>query len=242
MIEGRPIDFGNYSPQQARSLGIRVVHQELSLCTNLTVGENVLLEFASTFRGIGWRGRAERAIKGSLDAIFPQNQVRTGVEAGALSLAERQMVEIARAVLDPGLRLLILDEPTSSLDAQRAHQLLTYLRRRSDAGLSVIFIGHRLGEILDLAQEFLVMRDGRLVWHGRDRRLPSMILSNGFPRQTRDTEIRAPRTGQAFCSRRDNAAIRVEINPPSSRRMLQQNWNCGPARSSAWPALKEVGR
>ena len=69
MIESRPIDFGNYSPQQARTLGIRVVHQELSLCTNLTVGENVLLEFASTFRGIGWRGRAERAIKPIFDSL-----------------------------------------------------------------------------------------------------------------------------------------------------------------------------
>jgi ABC-type multidrug transport system ATPase subunit len=160
LIEGRPIEFANYSPQHARSLGIRVVHQELSLCTNLTVAENVLLEFGSAFRGVGWRGKAESAIKGALDAIFPQNRVNTRVEAGSLSLAERQMVEIARAALDPRLRLLILDEPTSSLDARRAHQLLAYLRERSDAGLSVIFIGHRLGEILDLAQEFLVMRDG----------------------------------------------------------------------------------
>src|SRR6478736_7602977 len=91
IIDGRPIDFDNYSPRQARSFGIRVVHQELSLCTNLTVGENVLLEFPSAFRGVGWRGKAERAIRKALDAIFPQNRVRPGIEAGALSLAERQM-------------------------------------------------------------------------------------------------------------------------------------------------------
>src|ERR1700742_4467064 len=88
-IESRPIDFENYSPQQARRLGIRVVHQELSLCTNLTVVENVLLEFAGTFRGVGWRRKAERAIKGALAQIFPQHRVHPGVEAGALSLAER---------------------------------------------------------------------------------------------------------------------------------------------------------
>src|ERR1700722_12952371 len=61
VIEGRPIEFANYTPQHARSLGIRVVHQELSLCTNLTVAENVLLELRSAFHGAGWRGRAERA-------------------------------------------------------------------------------------------------------------------------------------------------------------------------------------
>ena len=76
------------------------------------------------------------------------------------------MVEIARAAADPRLKLLILDEPTSSLDAARAHELTEYLRRRAREGLAVVFIGHKLGEILELAEDFLVMRDGRLVWSG----------------------------------------------------------------------------
>ena len=213
-IESRLIDFGNYSPQQARSLGIRVVHQELSLCTNLTVAENVLLEFGGTFRGVGWRGKAERAIKGALDAIFPQNRVHPGVEAGALSLAERQMVEIARAALDPGLRLLILDEPTSSLDARRAHQLLAYLRKRSDSGLSVIFIGHRLGEILDLAQEFLVMRDGCLAWRGPREATTEQDLIRWLSAADKKTESRARRTGRIPAVAADGAEIRVEIDRP----------------------------
>ena len=213
IIDGRPIDFENYSPRQARSFGIRVVHQELSLCTNLTVGENVLLEFPSAFRGVGWRGKAERAIKKALDAIFPQNRVRPGIEAGALSLAERQMVEIARAVLDPGLKLLILDEPTSSLDAQRAHQLLSYLRQRSDGGLSVIFIGHRLGEILDLAQEFLVMRDGRLVWSGPRKETTENDLIKWL---SAANTITAGRTPDARFHPDDSvtATLRVEIDRP----------------------------
>lgn len=214
LIEGRPIDFGIYSPQQARVLGVRVVHQELSLCTNLTVAENVLLEFASTFHGIGWRGKAERAIKATLNAIFPQNRVRTGIEVGALSLAERQMVEIARAILDPGLRLLILDEPTSSLDARRAHQLLTYLRRRSDSGLSVIFIGHRLGEILDLAQEFLVMRDGRLVWHGPRHETTEQDLIKWLSAEDRRIEIREHRAPPKLSVSANNVPVRIVINRP----------------------------
>ena len=64
------------------------------------------------------------------------------------------------------LKLLILDEPTSSLDAARAHELSEYLRRRTREGLAVVFIGHKLGEILELAEDILVMRDGRLVWSG----------------------------------------------------------------------------
>jgi ribose transport system ATP-binding protein len=213
-IEGHPIDFGNYSPQQARSLGVRVVHQELSLCTNLTVGENVLLEFASTFRGIGWRRKAERAIKGALDAIFPQNRIRTGLEAGALSLADRQMVEIARAFLDPGLKVLILDEPTSSLDARRAHQLLTYLRQRSDAGLSVVFIGHRLGEILDLAQDFLVMRDGGLVWCGARPETNEQDLIKWLSAADKVAESSTSPAGPGLAVSPDDTPVRVEIDRP----------------------------
>jgi ribose transport system ATP-binding protein len=214
VIESRPIDLENYSPKRARSLGVRVVHQELSLCTNLTVSENVLLEFSSTYGGVGWRRKAERAITGALEAIFPENRVRTGLETGTLSLAERQMVEIARAVLDPGLKLLILDEPTSSLDARRAHQLLTYLRMRSEAGLSVIFIGHRLGEILDLAQEFLVMRDGSLVWSGPRQETTERELVKWLSAAEDNSERPAPRVGRIRPISTDTASVRVKINRP----------------------------
>lgn len=213
-IDGIPVDFGDYTPRQARSRGIRVVHQELSLCTNLTVGENVLLEFPSTFRGVGWRGKAEHAIKRALDAIFPQNRVRTGVEAGSLSLAERQMVEISRAVLDPRLRLLILDEPTSSLGARRAHQLLAYLRERTESGLSVIFIGHRLGEILDLAEEFLVMRDGCLVWSGSRQETTEKDLIKWLSAADKKTENRTSQADQTSSVKLGEATVRVKISAP----------------------------
>jgi ribose transport system ATP-binding protein len=165
-LDSQPVDFASYSPKAAKAHGLRLVHQEPSLCTNLSISENMLLEFGSWFRGLKWRSKAERLIQETLDAIFPQHRLRTNEEVGTLSLPERQMIEIARAAVDPNLKLLILDEPTSSLDAHRAHQLLRYLKQRVDHGLSVIFIGHRLGEILDLADECLVMRDGAMVWGG----------------------------------------------------------------------------
>src|SRR6201995_3024375 len=81
-------------------------------------------------------------------------------------MEQEPMGEIPAAAADPRLKLLILDETTSSLDATRAHELTEYLRRRAREGLEVVFIGHKLGEILELAKDFLVMRDGRLVWAG----------------------------------------------------------------------------
>lgn len=161
-----PISFVEYSVRKAKDLGIRVVHQELSVCTNLNAAENFFLELSELFPAGPWRRKAGDLVESTLETIFPENRIRASSNVGSLSLAQQQMVEIARAAADPKLKLLILDEPTSSLDATRAHQLMEYLRRRAREGLSFVFIGHKLGEILDLAEDFLVMRDGRLVWGG----------------------------------------------------------------------------
>lgn len=165
-FDSHPISFAEYSVRKAKDLGIRVVHQELSVCTNLNAAENLFLELSELFPGGPWRRQAGELVERTLETIFPANRIRASSDVGSLSLAQQQMVEIARAAADPKLKLLILDEPTSSLDATRAHQLLEYLRHRAEEGLSLVFIGHKLGEILDLAEDFLVMRDGRLVWGG----------------------------------------------------------------------------
>ncbi|MBV9490291.1 MAG: ATP-binding cassette domain-containing protein, partial [Verrucomicrobia bacterium] len=165
-FDSQEILFANHSVRRAKELGIRVVHQELSLCTNLNVAENFFLELNALFPAGPWRRKAATLARATLEQIFPGNRIRPSVNVGALSLAQQQMVEIARAAADPSLKLFILDEPTSSLDATRARQLFEYLRDRAKTGLAIVFIGHRLGEILDLAQDFLVLRDGRLVWAG----------------------------------------------------------------------------
>ena len=119
-----------YGAAQARALGIRCVFQELSLCPNLTVAENARV-FHPSVRGFGWRGRAGRLILDKLDEIFPGHGVSGGDLVQSLSIGRRQMVEIARAftVSDQPARLVVLDEPTSSLDEHTALQLLAYLRR-----------------------------------------------------------------------------------------------------------------
>ena len=167
LIDSREISLAEFSVPKAKEIGIRVVHQELSVCTNLNVAENFFLELSQLVgKGSSWRRTAGKLAEDTLATIFPGNRIRATSNVGSLSIAEQQMVEIARAAADPDLKVFILDEPTSSIDATGAQQLMEYLRRRAQEGLCVVFIGHKLGEILDLAEDFLVMRDGRLVWSG----------------------------------------------------------------------------
>lgn len=148
----------------ARSRGVRCVFQELSLCPNLTIIENTRI-MHRTLGGFGWRGRAATIIATSLDTIFPGHGIDVGGPVGALSIAQRQMVEIAMAFSDAGQtpRLVILDEPTSSLDAGLAAQLLAHVRRFVAAGGAVILISHMLNEILETASRIVVMKDGKIV-------------------------------------------------------------------------------
>ncbi len=153
-----------YTPQLAYRHGVRCVFQELSLCLNLSVAENLCV-FHPALRGWGWRKRARALIAAQLDEIFGEHGIDADRSVGELTLTQRQMVEIACAftVVDQPLRLLILDEPTSSLDAVTARKLTGFIQRRLQAGLSVVFISHMLGEIFDCCTDIAVMRDGQLV-------------------------------------------------------------------------------
>jgi ribose transport system ATP-binding protein len=189
-IDSHQIDFAQFSVPKAKELGIRVVHQELSVCTNLNVAENFFLELSELVgSGPSWRRTAGKVAQEALGSIFPGNRIGATSSVGSLSIAEQQMVEIARAAADPNLKVLILDEPTSSIDATGSHQLMEYLRRRAKEGLCVVFIGHKLGEILDLAEHFLVMRDGRLVWSGRRAETDHEKLVTLLSAQTPVSEI-----------------------------------------------------
>lgn len=154
----------SYSVVRAQRLGIRCVFQELSLCPNLSVAENTRVNHPS-LKGFGWRKRSAALIAAKLDEIFPGHGVDPSDVVSDLSIGKRQMVEVARAftVTDDPLDLVILDEPTSSLDAHTAGQLLAFVRRFVAGGRSCILISHLLGEILDNADRIVVMRDGKVV-------------------------------------------------------------------------------
>ena len=154
----------HWTSARAQALGLRCVFQELSLCPNLTVAENARVVHPAIY-GFGWRRRAGRLILDKLDEIFPGHGVSPGDLVQDLTIGRRQMVEIARAfsVSDAAARLVILDEPTSSLDAHTAAQLLAHVRRSVEAGVSCVLISHILGEVLSACDRIVVMRDGKVV-------------------------------------------------------------------------------
>ncbi len=160
LVLGEPlgVDYGVYS---ANRLGIRAVFQELSLCPNLSVVENMRV-FHPALRGPGWQKVAEKMIMGTMDRIFPDHGIRPSDIVENLSLGKRQMIEISKAfsTTETELRLVILDEPTSALDHHTTQQLIAYLNTPRDGALSVIYISHLLDEVLACTNRICVLKDG----------------------------------------------------------------------------------
>ena len=154
----------DYGVRRATAEGIRCVFQELSLCPNLSVAENTRV-YHKSLRGWGWRREAAELVRQRLDEIFPGHGISPGATVGDLAIGQRQMVEIARAftVTDSPTRLVVLDEPTSSLDAVAGGQLLSYVRKFVTEGGSCLLTSHLLGDILDYCDRIVVMRDGGVV-------------------------------------------------------------------------------
>jgi len=163
IIDGSAV-VGDNHPAKAHALGIRCVFQELSLCPNLNAMENTLVVHPS-LGGLGWEKRTRKLISGVLGEIFPGNRIDVRAPISDLSIGERQMIEIARAFTetDSPAKIVILDEPTSSLDATAAEQLLQYLRRAAASGRACILITHKLNEVLSHTQRIVVMKDARVV-------------------------------------------------------------------------------
>ena len=157
LINGTPVTLAN--ARQAQAAGIAVVEQELSLVPALTVMENILLGRVGA--GLGSRGDDRRRVQALLTRLG-LDDVRPDTVVEDLSMAERQLVEIARA-LSRDARILILDEPTATLGEREIQRVFAGVRELASAGRSVIFVSHRLGEVLDLCSRVTVMRDGRMI-------------------------------------------------------------------------------
>ena len=154
----------SWGVRQAQRWGLRCVFQELSLCGNLTLAENMHMAQPQN-GGWSWRDGAGKRLMASLDFIFPGHGLRADDVVDELPIGKRQMVEVARA-FTPGalpLELVILDEPTSSLDGQAAAQLLAYVRAFVATGKTCVLITHKLREILAVTDRLIVMRDGQVV-------------------------------------------------------------------------------
>ena len=160
-----------HSPQDAQNLGISTVYQEITLCPNLTVAENM---FIGRTKGslTNWKKMNEESDKilQSLDIPAKANQ-----QLATCSLAVQQMVAIARAV-DMDCKVLILDEPTSSLDDSEVQKLFGLMRDLKSKGVGIIFVTHFLDQVYEVCDKITVLRDGKLVGEYRISDLPRVQL------------------------------------------------------------------
>src|SRR5471032_2303598 len=142
LIEGREIAFSH--PAAARRAGISIIHQELSLLPHRTVAQNVFLGLEPTRSGIldraAMRAGTLRLLRRLSSTIDPD------ALAGALSVAEQQIVEVAKA-LAFDVRILVMDEPTAALDGNDAQRLLALVQKLREEGVAVVYISHRMFEI-----------------------------------------------------------------------------------------------
>ena len=163
----------NHSPQEAQANGISTVYQEVNLCPNLTVAENLFIGREPRKMGmIDWKQMNERSGKllESLDIHVPPTQMLE-----ECSIAIQQMIAIARAV-DMKCRVLILDEPTSSLDDDEVEKLLVLMRRLRDEGVGIIFVTHFLEQVYAVCDRITVLRNGELVGEYETKDLPRVML------------------------------------------------------------------
>ncbi|MGO4727135.1 MULTISPECIES: sugar ABC transporter ATP-binding protein [unclassified Inquilinus] len=148
------------APYEAQRRGIVTIYQEFNLIPSLTVGENILIGREPGRAGLVDWSAMHRLAKAALDriglAIDPRRLVRD------LSVAEQQMVEIARA-LSMESRLIVMDEPTSALSSTEVDRLMAIIRALRAQGISVIYVTHRLDEVMTVCDRITVLRDGRLV-------------------------------------------------------------------------------
>jgi len=161
-IGGEP--YRPAGPLAAREAGIALIHQELSLCEHLTVAENILLGREPRTGGRYDRAAAHAEAARVL-APFHHPELHPGRVVAGLPIAARQVVEIGRAV-SADARVVLMDEPTSSLPREDVERLFGQIRRLRAAGVAVVYISHFLEEVRAIADDLSVLRDGRTVWTG----------------------------------------------------------------------------
>jgi ribose transport system ATP-binding protein len=200
-LSGQP--YHPRSPLEARRAGVAMIYQELSLVPHLTVAENIMLGLEPQ-RGLllDWAAMRRQAAEAMAQVGHPDVPLDTPV--GRLSVAEQQLVEIARAVAI-GSRVLVLDEPTSSLPRRDIARLFTLVRRLKEQGHAIIYISHFLEEVKEISDRYTVLRDGRSVGGGQTASAAQdQIISQMVGRRVDDLYPRSRRTpGEVVLEVRD---------------------------------------
>ena len=213
-IDGESVDFRN--PRAARARGIAIIHQELALAPDLSVAENIFLGDLS--RVISWAALRSRA-KALIDTLG--FEIDPGRRVGSLAVAHQQVVEIAKA-LSRKLKIIVFDEPTAVLSTQDAERLHAVIAKLRADGVGVIYISHRLEEVLRVADRVTVMKDGQIVGTkaAKDLTIEEAIrmmvgrpMATLFPRRIRGRSARCGSTC-AICAR----AVLCATSPSPSER------------------------
>ncbi len=157
LLDGNPIKIA--SPQIAQEFGISAIYQEPMIFPDLNVAENIFISHSQRGSFVRW-GQMFRDAEAILDKLDVKLNVR--IPARGLTLAAQQTVEIAKAI-SLKVRILIMDEPTSSLSAHEVDQFFKLIRLLRDQGVCILFIGHRLEEVLEIADRITVFRDGHWI-------------------------------------------------------------------------------
>jgi ribose transport system ATP-binding protein len=216
-VDGAP--WAPRGPADARSRGLAMVHQELALCPHLDVASNVALGIEPTRLGLVRAREHARLVDGALARAFGDRPVDPRAIAGHLSVADRQLVEVARALATAStsggaLRVLVLDEPTSSLGASDVDRLFALVRELAAAGTTVLYVSHFLEEVARIATRFTVLRDGKTVGAGDVastgmdslvRMMAGRDIASAFPRTARTP-------GEVLLSARDLAGMRLPVD------------------------------
>jgi ribose transport system ATP-binding protein len=208
------LDGGEYAPLgpvDARRSGVSIVYQELSVCPDLTVSENVVLG-AETSR-FGWlrsQNDDARVLRALAPLVRARGDLPLGARVGALSAAEQQLVEIGRALAAENTRLLILDEPTSSLGTGDVERLFRAIADLKASGLAILYISHFLEEVRRIADEYTVLRDGKTVGSGRVEETTNAELVASMAGRTVETVARKTRArGEPVLSVRELSGVRL---------------------------------
>ncbi|WP_186577051.1 sugar ABC transporter ATP-binding protein [Aquibacillus kalidii] len=171
-LEGKPIQIT--TPLEAQEFGISTVYQEVNLCPNLSVAENIFVGREPRKRGrIDWKEinrRAEELLSTRLNLNIDVTR-----ELDSYSVAIQQMIAIARS-LNVSAKVLILDEPTSSLDTNEVEQLFAVIRKLKSEGLAIVFISHFLDQIYEISDRITVLRNGNWIGEYMTKELPRLEL------------------------------------------------------------------
>ncbi|MEM8852087.1 MAG: sugar ABC transporter ATP-binding protein [Pseudomonadota bacterium] len=177
------------TPGLARKLGIQVIWQDLALFSEMSVAENIAIESL-----LGSKVRPVRHAKMREDAAGALKKLGVSLDLGAsvrsLPIAKRQIVAIARALI-ADVRLIFMDEPTASLTQAETDHLLEIVRTLSASGVAVVFVSHRLAEVLEVSRSVTVLRDGKLVGVYPTEGMSQSRLTELMTGQTFDTKVAA---------------------------------------------------